>query len=72
MSPATDMLCRTPTGGGGHRRSYPGLSALRWPSPAAKEKAKTVLSNFRQFIEDNKDEIAALQILYGLADEAAD
>ena len=33
-------------------------------SQAAKEKAKTVLSNFRQFIEDNKDEIEALQILY--------
>jgi len=33
-------------------------------SQAAKDKAKTVLSNFRQFIEDNKDEIEALQILY--------
>ena len=32
-------------------------------SQAAKEKAKTALSNFRQFIEDNKDEIDALQIL---------
>ncbi len=33
-------------------------------SQGAKDKAKTVLSNFRQFIEDNKDEIEALQILY--------
>ena len=33
-------------------------------SQAAKDKAKTVLSNFRQFIEDNKDDIEALQILY--------
>jgi type I restriction enzyme R subunit len=33
-------------------------------SQAAKDKAKTVLSNFRHFIEDNKDEIEALQILY--------
>ncbi len=33
-------------------------------SQAAKDRAKTVLSNFRQFIEDNKDEIEALQILY--------
>ncbi len=33
-------------------------------SQAAKEKARTVLANFRQFIEDNHDEIEALQILY--------
>jgi type I restriction enzyme R subunit len=33
-------------------------------SQAAKDKAKTVLSNFREFIENNKDEIEALQILY--------
>jgi type I restriction enzyme, R subunit len=33
-------------------------------SPAAKLKAQTILANFRQFIEDNKDEIEALQILY--------
>jgi type I restriction enzyme R subunit len=33
-------------------------------SAAAKEKARTILSNFRQFIEDNKDEIEALKILY--------
>jgi type I restriction enzyme R subunit len=33
-------------------------------SQAAKEKAQTVLSNFRQFIEDHKDEIEALKILY--------
>ncbi len=33
-------------------------------SQAAKEKARTVLANFRQFIEDNKDQIEALAILY--------
>ena len=33
-------------------------------SKAAKEKAQTILANFRQFIEDHKDEIEALQILY--------
>jgi type I restriction enzyme R subunit len=33
-------------------------------SKAAKEKAQTVLANFRQFIEEHKDEIEALQILY--------
>ena len=33
-------------------------------SKAAKDKARTVLANFRQFIEDNKDEIEALRILY--------
>ncbi|MCA9111533.1 MAG: DEAD/DEAH box helicase family protein, partial [Planctomycetaceae bacterium] len=31
---------------------------------AAKEKAQSVLSNFRQFLEDHKDEIEAIQILY--------
>ena len=29
-----------------------------------KPKAQTVLANFRKFIDDNKDEIEALQILY--------
>ena len=33
-------------------------------SAEAKEKARTILSNFRQFIEDNKEEIEALKILY--------
>ena len=33
-------------------------------SQAAKEKARTILSNFRQFIEGHKDEIEALKILY--------
>ena len=33
-------------------------------SKAAKEKAQTILANFRQFIEEHKDEIEALQILY--------
>ena len=33
-------------------------------SKEAKEKARTILANFRQFIEDHKDEIEALQILY--------
>lgn len=33
-------------------------------SKAAKQKAQTVLANFRKFIDDNKDEIEALQILY--------
>jgi type I restriction enzyme R subunit len=33
-------------------------------SQAAKEKAHTVLANFRQFIDDNKDQIEALTILY--------
>jgi type I restriction enzyme, R subunit len=31
---------------------------------AALEKARTMLTSFRQFIEDNKDEIEALQVLY--------
>jgi len=31
---------------------------------AAKEKAKTVLSDFRKFLDDHKDEIEAIQILY--------
>jgi type I restriction enzyme R subunit len=31
---------------------------------AAREKAKSMLASFRQFIEDNKDQIEALQILY--------
>lgn len=33
-------------------------------SKAAKEKARTILANFRQFIEEHKDEIEALKILY--------
>lgn len=33
-------------------------------SEAAKQKARTMLSNFRQFIEDNRGEIEALQVLY--------
>jgi len=33
-------------------------------SEQAKKKAQTILSNFRQFIEDNREEIEALQILY--------
>ncbi len=32
--------------------------------PQALEKAKSLVTNFRQFIEDNKDEIEAMQILY--------
>ena len=28
------------------------------------EKAQSLITNFRQFIEDNKDEIEALQVLY--------
>jgi len=31
----------------------------------AKEKAKTIVDSFKKFIEENKDEITALQILYG-------
>ena len=31
---------------------------------AAKEKAKTTVDTFKQFIEDNKDELTALQIIY--------
>lgn len=34
---------------------------------AAKEKAKTVVNTFKQFIEDNKNELTALQIIYGKA-----
>ena len=33
-------------------------------SEQAKKKARTMLSNFRQFIEDNRDEIEAIQVLY--------
>ncbi len=32
----------------------------------AKEKAKGIIDSFKQFIEDNKDEIMALQILYNI------
>src|SRR5439155_26772415 len=31
---------------------------------SALEKARTMLTSFRQFIEDNKDEIEALKVLY--------
>lgn len=31
---------------------------------AAKEKAQSILSDFKQFLQDNKDEIEAIQILY--------
>lgn len=31
---------------------------------AAKQKSKTIIDNFKKFIEDNKDEITALQIIY--------
>ena len=31
---------------------------------AAREKARTVVDTFRQFIEDNKDELTALQLIY--------
>jgi len=31
----------------------------------AKEKARTIVSTFKSFIEDNKDELTALQIIYG-------
>jgi type I restriction enzyme R subunit len=34
-------------------------------SADAKEKAKTLISSFEEFIRDNKDEITALQVLYG-------
>jgi len=33
-------------------------------SEAAKERAKTLVTSFEQFIRDNKDEITALQVLY--------
>ena len=33
-------------------------------SEAAKERAKTLVTSFEQFISDNKDEITALQVLY--------
>ncbi|AQT68227.1 Type-1 restriction enzyme R protein [Anaerohalosphaera lusitana] len=33
---------------------------------AAKERAKGVVDTFKQFIEDNKDEITALQIIYNM------
>ena len=32
----------------------------------AKEKAKTIVDTFQKFIEENKDEITALQIIYNL------
>ena len=32
----------------------------------AKEKARTIVDTFKKFIEDNKDEITALQILYNI------
>ena len=32
--------------------------------PAALEKARSLITTFKQFIEDNKDEIEALQVLY--------
>lgn len=32
----------------------------------AKEKTKSILEDFRQFLDENKDEIEALQILYGV------
>lgn len=35
-------------------------------SQEAKDKAQLLLSNFRQFLEDNKDEIEALQVLYSV------
>ena len=31
---------------------------------AAKDKARSILADFRKFLEDNKDEIEAIQILY--------
>jgi len=31
----------------------------------AKEKARTIVDTFKRFIEDNKDELTALQIIYG-------
>lgn len=31
----------------------------------AREKARTIVDSFKQFIEDNKDELTALQIIYG-------
>ena len=34
---------------------------------AAKEKAKTVVNTFKQFIEDNRNELTALQIIYSKA-----
>ncbi len=34
---------------------------------AAKEKAKSVVNTFKQFIEDNKNELTALQIIYSKA-----
>ena len=33
-------------------------------SEAARERAKTLVTSFEQFIRDNKDEITALQVLY--------
>jgi type I restriction enzyme R subunit len=36
-------------------------------SQAALDKARTKIENFRQFIEDNKDELTALQVFYGQA-----
>jgi type I restriction enzyme R subunit len=33
-------------------------------SPAGREKAKSLVGSFEQFIKDNKDEITALQVLY--------
>ena len=32
----------------------------------AKEKARAIVGTFKQFIEDNKDELTALQIVYGM------
>src|SRR5206468_11941127 len=34
------------------------------PSPEAKEKARTVVTSFEQFLADNRDEIEALQFFY--------
>ena len=38
--------------------------AAGWDA-AAKEKAQNTISTFKQFIEDNKDELAAIQFIYG-------
>lgn len=36
-------------------------------SQAAQDKARTKIEDFKKFIEDNKDELTALQVFYGIA-----
>lgn len=55
LRPSTEQVIDEITGDSLIRAEFDG---------AALEKARSLLSNFRQFIEDNKNEIEALQVLY--------